>query len=175
KILAALGANVVLMPGGDIYTALERGTIDATEWVGPYLDERLGLHRAAKFYYYPGWQEPGANLELIVHKATWEELPPEEQARIRAAATQIGRKTVLEGMRLNGPALDRLVREHGVQLKRLPDAVLEALRRETTVALDALAKEDALAAEVLASYRSFHEATASWTAVSDLAYARALS
>lgn len=86
KVMAQLGVNVQVLPGGEIYLALDRGAIDAAEWVGPYDDEKLGLHKAAKYYYYPGWWEPGPTLEAQVNQAAWAKLPKEYQQIFTTAA-----------------------------------------------------------------------------------------
>ena len=85
-ILSKLGGVPQNIPGGEIYPALEKGTIDATEWVGPYDDEKLGFHKVAKFYYYPGWWEGGPQLSLYINQAAWEKLPKEYQAIVEIAA-----------------------------------------------------------------------------------------
>ena len=78
--MAKAGGTVVLLPGGEIFTSLERGVIDATEWVGPLLDLRAGFYKAAQYYYYPGWHEPGTTLEVIFNKKAYESLPKDLQA-----------------------------------------------------------------------------------------------
>ncbi|MEQ8958985.1 MAG: ABC transporter substrate-binding protein, partial [Coleofasciculus sp. C2-GNP5-27] len=85
-VMSRLGVNAQVLPGGEIFLALERGAIDAAEWVGPYDDEKLGLHQAAQLYYYPGWWEPGATLEVQVNKAEWDKLPTEYQEVFKTAA-----------------------------------------------------------------------------------------
>src|SRR5262245_45258101 len=86
-VMTKLGVIPFQLPGGEIYAALEKGTVDAAEWVGPYDDEKLGLHKVARFYYYPGWWEGGAMLHVQVNKTKWDELPPAYQAILAAAAT----------------------------------------------------------------------------------------
>jgi len=86
KVLKKAGGNPVLMAGAEIYTALERGTIDATEWVAPFHDLRLGLNRAARYYYYPGWHEPGTAFELIININNWRQLPEDLQRVVTVAA-----------------------------------------------------------------------------------------
>ena len=86
QAMSKLGVSVQNIPGGEIYTALERGAIDATEWVGPYDDEQLGLHKVAKYYYYPGWWEPGPSLSFYVNQGEWAKLPKEYQEIFTAAA-----------------------------------------------------------------------------------------
>jgi TRAP-type mannitol/chloroaromatic compound transport system substrate-binding protein len=123
----AVGLGVVAqqIAGGDIYPALEKGTIDATEWVGPYDDEKLGFYKVAKFYYYPGWWEGGTTNHLLINMAKWNELPKSYQAIVTAAA---GFANVEEQARYdarNPQALKRLV-ANGVQLRPFSQAVMEA-------------------------------------------------
>ena len=88
KVMASLGVNVQVLPGGEIYLALERGAIDAAEFTGPYDDEKLGLPKAAKYYYYPGWWEPGPSLTALVNRSAWDKLPEEYQAMFSTACYQ---------------------------------------------------------------------------------------
>ncbi len=83
RVLERLGGTPVLLPGGEIYTGLERGILDATEWVGPYHDYIMGFHEIAKYYYYPGWHEPGTNFEFFVNQEKYEALPPRPTADLR--------------------------------------------------------------------------------------------
>ncbi|MCB0346477.1 MAG: TRAP transporter substrate-binding protein [Bdellovibrionales bacterium] len=171
KVMAKAGANVVLMAGSEVYTALERGTIDATEWVGPFHDERLGLYRAAKFYYYPGWHEPGANLELIINETAWQSLPADLQAIVRLAARDVA-AWVLERCEVeNGPALKRLTTEHKVELKRFPDSFLKRMRELTKEVIAELTASDPLAKEVYSSYSTFQQQIRRWAEISEQAYA----
>jgi len=89
KIVAAAGGTVVLTPGGEIYTALERGTIDSCEWVGPHDDMKLGLHNAAKYYYYPGWHEPGTTAEFGFNKKAYDGLPADLKAIVDHACQSV--------------------------------------------------------------------------------------
>jgi len=125
KTLGKLGVVAQQIAGGDIYPALEKGTIDATEWVGPYDDEKLGFYKVAKFYYYPGWWEGGTTNHLLINQAKWNELPKSYQAIVTAAA---GFANVEEQARYdarNPQALKRLV-ANGVQLRPFSQAVMEA-------------------------------------------------
>ena len=125
KTLGKLGVVAQQIAGGDIYPALEKGTIDATEWVGPYDDEKLGFYKVAKFYYYPGWWEGGTTNHLLINMAKWNELPKSYQAIVTAAA---GFANVEEQARYdarNPQALKRLV-ANGVQLRPFSQAVMEA-------------------------------------------------
>ncbi|MCB0322691.1 MAG: TRAP transporter substrate-binding protein DctP [Bdellovibrionales bacterium] len=173
KVMAALGVNVVLLPGAEIYTALERGTIDAAEWVSPYHDERLGLYRAAPYYYYPGWQEPCAALELIIHRPAWERLPRRIQAAVEGAAAQahIWTSSTLDA--LNGPALARLTSSHGAKLRKLPDDVLSALRKTATEVIAEIGGDDRVSKKIRESYLDFRQRSEQWFEVSEQAMAKA--
>lgn len=155
KVMAEAGANVVLLSGAEVYTALERGTIDATEWIGPYHDERMGLYRAAKIYYYPGWQEPQSNLELTVNKRYWEKLPKHLQEIIRMAAEFCNSWTMYKLEAENGEALVRLTEKHGVKLKAYPKEVLEKLKSITEEVVSEIGNSDPLSKKVYENYVSF--------------------
>jgi len=174
KVMAKAGVNPVLMAGGEIYTALERGTIDATEWVGPYHDLRLGLYRAAKYYYYPGWHEPGPALELIIHKKAWEELPKELQIIVQTAAEASNLQMLSEFEANNLDALHTLTNEHKVQIFEFPADVLRELHKLTLETLAEEADKDAEFKKVYAAYSSFSKNMDAWNAISEAAYARAL-
>jgi TRAP-type mannitol/chloroaromatic compound transport system substrate-binding protein len=174
KVLAKAGGNPVLLAGGEIYTALDRGTIDATEWVGPYHDERLGLYRAARHYYYPGWHEPGTVLELIVNRRAWDSLPPDLQAIVRAAAAETNLLAYARFEALNEQALRELKEKHGVEPQPFPDDVLAALHRLTRESLEEEAAKDPLFKQVYEAYRAFREDHEAWDAVADGAFRRAL-
>ena len=125
KTLGKLGVVAQQIAGGDIYPALEKGTIDAAEWVGPYDDEKLGFYKVAKFYHYPGWWEGGTTNHLLINLAKWNELPKSYKAIVEAAA---GYANVQEQARYdarNPQALKRLV-ANGVQLRPFTQAVMEA-------------------------------------------------
>lgn len=168
KVMAKAGANVVLLPGGELYTALERGTIDATEWVGPLLDERLGLHRAAKFCYYPGWQEPSANLELIINDNVWNSWPKDHQSIIRSCAAQVSQWSVAQALWANAAALQRLQSDKSIHINKLPDSILETLRKHSKTVIEELAAEDPSARKALDSYRAFSKRVQSWKSISML-------
>jgi len=125
KTLGKLGLIAQQIAGGDIYPALEKGTIDATEWVGPYDDEKLGFYKVAKFYYYPGWWEGGTANHLLINLAKWNELPKSYQALITMAAGLANTEQQGKYDARNPQALKRLV-ANGVQLRPFSQAVMEA-------------------------------------------------
>jgi TRAP-type mannitol/chloroaromatic compound transport system substrate-binding protein len=125
KTLGKLGVVAQQIAGGDIYPALEKGTIDATEWVGPYDDEKLGFYKVAKFYYYPGWWEGGTTNHLIINLAKWNELPKSYQSIVKAAAGAANVEEQASYDARNPQALKRLV-ANGVQLRPFSMAIMEA-------------------------------------------------
>jgi TRAP-type mannitol/chloroaromatic compound transport system substrate-binding protein len=124
-ILAKIGGVPQNLPGGEIYTALEKGTVDAAEWVGPYDDEKLGFHKVAKFYYYPGWWEGGPQLSLFVNTGAWEKLPKDYQAIVEGAAAIAHIDMIAKYDAKNPAALRRLIGA-GAQLRPFSKAIMEA-------------------------------------------------
>ena len=173
EVLKRAGGEPIALPGGEIYTSLQTGVIDATEWVGPYNDLALGLHTVAKYYYYPGWHEPGPTLETIINKEAWDSLPDDLQAIVRAASRTINDDMLSEFTARNQTALTTLVEEHGVELRKLPDDVLEELRNISAEVVRESVGEDALAQEIYESYTSFLESVKSYHALSEQAYINA--
>jgi TRAP-type mannitol/chloroaromatic compound transport system substrate-binding protein len=127
QVMSRLGTTVQVLPAGDIYPALERGAIDATEWVGPYDDEKLGFFKVAKLYYYPGWWEPCAGLSVLVNQGAWAKLPKEYQQIFELAASHAGVVMQNRYDQRNPPALARLLQQ-GVKLQRYSDEILRAAR-----------------------------------------------
>jgi TRAP-type mannitol/chloroaromatic compound transport system substrate-binding protein len=124
-VMQRLGVAPLQLAGGEIVPAFEKGTIDAAEWVGPYDDEKLGLQKVAKYYYYPGWWEGGAMLHVQVNKARWDALPSTYQLILAAAATEAGVFIVSRYDAQNPQALKRLV-DSGTQLRPFSEATLDA-------------------------------------------------
>ncbi len=170
EVFQRAGGVSVSMPGSEMFTSLQTGAIDATEWVGPYNDLALGLHTVAKYYYYPGWHEPGPTLEAIVNKAAWEALPADLRAIVESAADAINDEMLAEFTARNNTALKTLVEDHGVQLRKLPDDVLAEFKRLSNEVLDELAASDADSAKILASYREFQRNVTHYHAISEQAY-----
>ena len=156
EVWSRLGATTVVMPGGEIFTALQTGAIDATDWVSPYNDLAFGLQKAAKYYYYPGWQEPQAVVESMVNQKAFDALPADLQAIVVEAARAATLDMMDDYVFNNAKALDNLKKE-GVQLKRLPDDVLQAMRKESEVVLNGLAAENDLNGRIWASQKAFLE------------------
>lgn len=166
EVMQRAGALPVTLPGAEIFTALQTGAIDATEWVGPYNDMAFGLHQAARYYYYPGWQEPSGLLELLVSKAAYETLSPTLQYIVETACIAENSFLLAEFNTRNHQALQTLIEEHQVELRRFPDDVLAALQRHSVDVMDELAAENPMVARVYASYRSFSEKIGPWLEIS---------
>lgn len=170
EVMARLGVAVQNIPGGEIYTALEMGAIDASEWVGPYDDEHLGFHKVVKNYYYPGFWEPGPNLSVYVNARAWGLLPAAWQEVFRAACTETVTWMLARYDALNPPALAR-VRAAGVVVRPFPDEVLVQAREATAAILEEHAAADAGYREVYEHWRAFRDAQAGWGALAELGYA----
>ncbi len=154
EVLSKLGATTVNLPGGEVFTSLQSNAIDATDWVSPYNDLAFGLHKAAKFYYHPGWQEPQAVLELLVNQKALDSLPADLQAILTEAARAASQDMLDDYVYHNAMALDEL-KKQGTLLKRFPDDVLAAMQRESAVVLGELAAQSELNGRIWASMQAF--------------------
>lgn len=170
EVMARAGATTVNIPGGELFTALESGVIDATEWVGPYNDLAFGLYKAAKHYYYPGWHETGPTLEAIVNRTAWDKLPADLQAIVTLASEATNQRMLAEYAARNPPALRALVEDHGVKVQAFPDEVMTALRAYSDAVLEDLAASDPFARKVYASYRDYRDQVRKTTAIGEQAY-----
>lgn len=173
RVMSALGVSVQNIPGGEIFPALERGAIDATEWVGPHDDEQLGFHKAARYYYYPGWWEPGPSLSFYVSEKAWAELSSEHQAIFEAAAAVAAQTMQSRYDQRNPAALQRLIAA-GVQLRPFPADILTAARAASEAMLDEDAAQDPTLRPLLDGWRSFRDASRGWFGSAELAYAQAV-
>ncbi|RKZ47355.1 MAG: ABC transporter substrate-binding protein [Gammaproteobacteria bacterium] len=174
KVFKRAGGNPVLLPGSEVYTALERGTIDATEWVAPFHDMRLGLNRAAKYYYFPGWHEPGTVFELMVNSQAWAELPDDLQLMVETTAAAVSEWIYAQMEFNNHVALQELRSKQNIEILEFPPEVLAELKRLTKVTLDDEASNDAKFKRVYDAYTAFSESYKDWSKTSDEAYQRAL-
>jgi len=173
EVLSRAGGTAVTLPGGELYTSMQTGVIDATEWVGPYNDLALGLHEVARYYYYPGWHEPGSMLEFIVNKDALESLPPDLLAIVKSAARTVNQDMLDEYTARNNRALQDLVNNHGVELRKLPDDVIIELHKATDEALAELVADDPLARRVYVSFRDFLDNVTQYHHISEQAYINA--
>jgi TRAP-type mannitol/chloroaromatic compound transport system substrate-binding protein len=169
-VLAKLGGTPVALPGGEIAPSLTSGAIDATEWVGPYNDKAFGLHKAAKYYYYPGWHEPGTTLEAFINKKAFMELPEHLQKIVINACRVANQDMLAEYTALNNAALESLVNEEGVELRRLSDEVLAELSKVSAEVVAEVAAGDPMSQRVYDSYLKFRTQAIKWHDVSERAY-----
>jgi TRAP-type mannitol/chloroaromatic compound transport system substrate-binding protein len=169
EVLSRAGATTVNLPGSEIFSALQNNVIDATDWVSPYNDLAFGLHQAAKYYYYPGWQEPCAVLELSINQEAFAQLPADLQRIVRQAARASTQTMLDEYTRRNADALNTLVNEHNVDLRRLPDEVLDRLRELSKQVLEDTANADPLNRQVWDSMEAFREKVWAYHASSEQA------
>lgn len=170
KVFAKAGGNPVLLAGSEVYTALERNTIDATEWIGPFHDQRLGLYRAAEHYYYPGWHEPGTVLELTINQRAWDSLPADLQAIVSNAAMAENLRMFSEVEQKNLSALQELKDRSSVKIHRFPDDVLAKLRMLTDETLAEEAAKDPKFKRIFDAYQAFRLQNDAWSDISENAY-----
>jgi len=170
EVLRRAGGTPVSLPGSDIFTSLQSGNIDATEWVGPYNDLAFGLHKAAKYYYYPGWHEPGTALECLINRTAFDALPADLQSIVMNAARVVNNDMLAEYTARNNSALQTLVNEHHVDVRAFPDSVLARLRELSGEVVAEIAEKDALTQKVFDSYRTFQRQVIAWHDISERAY-----
>ena len=173
EVLKRAGGTPVNLPGGELFTSLESGAIDATEWVNPYNDLAFGLYKAAKYYYYPGFHEPGTTLEAIINQAAFEGLPKDLQAIVLNACKVVNQDMLAEYTARNPAALKALIEKHHVEVRAYPEDVLATLRKYSEEVVKELADKDDFAKRVYTSYSAFLQGCREWGRLSDIAYLRA--
>ncbi len=170
RVLERLGGAPVLLAGGEIYTGLERGVIDATEWVGPYHDYIMGFHEIANYYYYPGWHEPGTAFEFFVNREAYAELPADLQQIIATATEQINLWTLAQFEVKNAEYLEKIRATPGVEVRPYPAPVIEAARAAARETIEEYANSDPFARRVYDSLLAFRRGAKGWSAVSEGLY-----
>lgn len=169
KVITKAGAASILSPGGELYTNLERGVIDATDWVGPYHDYLMGFHKIAKYYYYPGWQEPTGVIELIVNKSAYNSLPNDLQEIIKFAAMSAQTDIISEFENKNQEYLEKM-KEEKVNILKLPEDVLINFKKFSKESIEEITEVDALSNEVYKSYTKFQKRISPWSSLSEYNY-----
>ena len=172
EVISRAGAEAVNIPGGELFTSMQTGVIDATEWVGPANDLAFSFHQVAKYYYYPGWQEPGPALEIIVNKDKLETLPADLQAIVEVAARAASTDMLDNYTATNSGALDALINEHGVEVRPLPDDVLKELYRISEQVLQEQAAADPMFAKVYKSINDYRSQVRKFHKLTEQAYYR---
>ena len=173
EVFAASGGTAVRLAGGEVYTSMQTGVIDAVEWVGPYNDRTLGLMEVAEYYYYPGWHEPGAMLEFTVNQDAFDQLPQDLQAIVEGAARATNQDMLDEFTARNNQSLTTLLTEHSTKLRPLPDDVLDVLYINAVSALERLKADDPMAQKIAESYEEFLEGVRRYHEISERAYLNA--
>ena len=169
-VMAKLGASPVSVPGGQIYENLVSGAIDATEWVGPYNDYFMKFYEAAKFYYWPGMHEPGAQIAFGMNKSWWEGLSKNDQNILQAACNESNANVMAETNAFNGEYLNRLINDHGVQLREFNDDVYDAFGEASAEVTEEAREFDDLSKRIYDAVLEKRAELGAWTALSDTAY-----
>lgn len=173
EVMSRAGATPVTMQASDVFTAMQTGALDATEFVSAYNDLAAGYHTVADYYYYPGWHEPGSTLETVFNRSAFQALPEDLQAILLTATEAANQRLLDEFTARNNEALRVLTEDHGVQMRRLPEEVLLELRRLSREVVAELAESDAQTREIYESYRDFQEAVENYHGVAEEAYIEA--
>nr|WP_241664579.1 TRAP transporter substrate-binding protein DctP [Ningiella ruwaisensis] len=170
EVFKQVGGLPVTLTGGEIFTSLQTGAIDATEWVGPYNDRSFGLHKAANYYYHSGWHEPGTTLEFIVNEEAFNALPGDLQKIVEVATRAVNQDMLDEYTAANHKALQQLVEEDSIEVRPLPDDVLAALKTATEQVIAQARNEDEDFDRIYASYEDFYKKVKRYHALSEQAY-----
>jgi len=166
NVLSKAGGSPVLLAGGEIYTSLERGVIDATEWLGPFHDTLMGFQEIARYYYAPGWHEPGTSLEFFFNRDKFAELTPDLQEILRAAAAyaHLWCFTTMEAK--NSEAMATLVKRN-IEIRQFPEEVIQELRRLTEEVIQEMVETDPFTKRVYASYSAFQKRAAAYSQITE--------
>lgn len=170
EVFDAAGGSAVRIAGGEVYTSMQTGVIDAVEWVGPYNDRTLGLMEVGEYYYYPGWHEPGAMLETIINAEALAALPEDLQAIVRIAARATNTDMLDDFTANNSESLQILLRDFDTEVLPLPDDVMDALYEQSQIAMQALVDSDPMAKKIAASYFAFADKVRTYHEISERAY-----
>ena len=169
-VMNEIGATALTLAGAEIMPALQSGTIDASEWVGPWNDLAFGFYKVTKHYYYPGFHEPGAQLTFGISKKLWDKMSDTDKAIFQSIAAAQNSISLAEYNANNGAALRTLVEKHGVQLHRFPDDVFKAFGEASKDVLSKAGNSSPIAKKVYDSFMKFRKEVIGWTEISDTAY-----
>jgi TRAP-type mannitol/chloroaromatic compound transport system substrate-binding protein len=169
EVMKRLGVVTQTIPGGEIFQALDSGTIDASEWVGPYDDEKLGLNKAAEFYYYPGWWEPGPSLEIEINLEQWNTLPKEYQEIVKTAAYEANLTMLSRYDARNREALDRII-SGGAKLTPYSQEIMEAAETAAFALYDEFAANDPDFKALYDPWKEFRTAIYSWNNINEAGF-----
>ena len=170
EVFAKLGVNVTNIPPGELYTSLDRGTIDALEWVGPAMDIKMGFHKIAPFYY-TGWHEPATELQFLINKRAFEKLPKAYQTMLTTAMKAVTADMYTDNFAGSVAAWDQMKTEYpNIEVKTFPTPVLKAMKKAADELYSEYATKDASFKEVLESQREYMEKARTWTNISEYNY-----
>ena len=170
EVLAKLGAKPTNIPPGELYTALERNTIDALEWVGPSLDLRMGFHKIAP-YYYTGWHEPATELQFMVNEKAYNKLPKDLQKILTIAMKTAAYDMYIQSYHESAENLAALAKDYpNVKMRSFPEPVMNAIKAANMSLLKEFAAKDVVTAEILKSLNDYQAKARAWTNLSDRAY-----
>ncbi|MBC8305374.1 MAG: TRAP transporter substrate-binding protein [Pelagibacterales bacterium] len=169
EVLSRAGGVPVTLAGAEIFTALQTGTIDATEWVGPYNDRAFGLHKAAKYYYYPGWHEPGPTIECMINKDAYNSLPDDLKFIVDMGCKVANIDMLADYTSKNNKAL-KFLSSKKIIIKEFPREVLDSLREISIKVIKEIGSTDKITKEVYLSYIKFQEEVTPWTKLSEKSY-----
>ncbi|MEZ4866822.1 MAG: TRAP transporter substrate-binding protein [Caldilineaceae bacterium] len=171
QVMAKLGVTVQVLPGGEIFQALQTGAIDSAEWVGPYDDEKLGLNQVADFYYYPGWWEPGPTLEVEINLDQWNSLPTIYQEIVKTAAFEANTTMLARYDARNNEALQRLI-DGGTQLRAYSDEILQAASAAAEELYAEFSANDADFKRIFEQWDAFRKGIRAWHNINELSFSR---
>jgi TRAP-type mannitol/chloroaromatic compound transport system substrate-binding protein len=175
EVLKSFGANTVLLAGADVLPSLASGAIDATEWIGPAADLGKGLHQAAKYYYNPGWHEPATILDCSIDMFEWEKLDDATRELVTVASKAVNMEVLSMFQAANDSSYQKLINEHGVQMRQLPDEVMNALGQRAGEVCSSIASEDPISQELFSHIVEFRSSILRWTNTSEREYMRVRS
>lgn len=174
QVIAKLGATQVLLPGNEIYAALQSGAIDAAEWVGPYNDLSLGFYQVAKYYYWPGFHEPSAAVQCTINKTAFDALPQDLKQIVETAAAAENAVMLAEFSSRSATSMQTLIQKHGVQLRQFPQDVMIGLGNAAGELMEDLrASPDPKVRKITEAYLKARTLLSAWTRISDQAMANA--
>ncbi len=170
EIMAKLGLTVTNIPSGELYTSLERGTIDALEWVGPGMDIKMGFHKVAP-YYYTGWHEPATELQYLVNEKAFNKLPSDLQQILKTAMRVTGYDMYIQNYKMSAEAWAKIESDYpNIKIKSFPKSVMDAMKKANKELLIEKTKDQPLLKEILDSQASFQKKAREWTKMSDYLY-----
>jgi TRAP-type mannitol/chloroaromatic compound transport system substrate-binding protein len=175
EVLRQVGGDALTVPGGEIVEAMQTRKVDACEFMGPWVDQSLGLHKVARYYYYPGFHQPGEAIAVGINLDLWNQLTDEEQSIFQSAAHAENTTLLAEFNARNGAALEDLITNHGVEVRRLDRAIFRALALASRDVVADVGRENDFSRRVYNSFVSFRQQVARWTELSDQAYVEARS